>query len=224
MERRKVGADQTRTNILEAARKLLVSEHFREFTMEAVAKAADVSRLTVYYQFNSRAGLLEGLYNHIATGGYIGMLPDVFREGNDPVQKLHRFIEVFVRFWASNREVIRRLHALGAIDAEIGHGLRERNQRRRNGLQVIVEHYCRNYFQFIAMQGALMLDVLHMLTSFETYDALAASGRSTDEIVAIIRKLVDQAIGMSPRPVSQYTAPPVKPPERKRRSRRRKRR
>src|SRR5579862_9102861 len=139
--RRKDAADQTRARILQAARQLLLADNFREFTMEAVARKADVSRLTIYYQFDSRAGLLEALYNSIARTGYLGRLPDVFRLGNDPLQKLHNFIEVFVDFWAAERDVIRRLHALGAIDPEIGQGLRARNERRRNGLKVILEHY-----------------------------------------------------------------------------------
>jgi AcrR family transcriptional regulator len=218
MERRQAAADQTRARILQAARKLLLAEDFREFSMEAVAQAAGVSRLTVYYQFDSRAGLLEALYNHLAKSGHLGRLPDVFRYGNDGLQKLHEFIEVFVDFWASDRDVIRRLHALGAIDAEIGQGLRARNERRRNGLRVILEQYSRSYCQFTPPGEQIALDKLHMLTSFETFDALAESARSVEEVFKIIRKMADQAIGFSPRPVSPMVAPPLKLPARRRRS------
>src|SRR5579885_2088433 len=130
MERRQVAADVTRNRVLGAARKLLLAGDFRKLSMEAVAKAADVSRLTVYYQFDSRAGLLEALYKMIAHSGHLQRIPDVFRYGNEPVQKIHQLIEIFVQFWASERDVIRRLHALGAIDQEIGQGLRARNERR----------------------------------------------------------------------------------------------
>ena len=187
--------------------------------MDTVAKAADVSRLTVYYQFDSKAGLLEALYDHIARNGQLGRLPEVFREGNDPVQQLHRFMEVFVYFWASDRDVIRRLHALGEIDAEIGQGLRARNERRRNGLRVLVDHYARMYFRYAALEVAAMLDILHMLTSFETFDALAGTDRGAGSVLKIIQRMADQAIGILPRPVSPYIAPPVKPQPRRRRSR-----
>src|SRR5579872_617092 len=217
--RRNAAAEENRGRILAAARALLLAEDFSQFTMEAVARKADVSRLTIYYQFDSRAGLLEALYNSIARTGHLGRLPDVFRLGNDPLQKLHNFIEVFVQFWASERDVIRRLHALGAIDSEIGQGLRARNERRRNGLRVILEHYTRTYHQFTPPQEPVVLDTLHMLTSFETFDALAGNGRTVDDVFKIIRKMADHAIGFSPRPVSPIAAPPPS----LRRSRRRRR-
>jgi AcrR family transcriptional regulator len=218
MERRKAAVDQTRTRILQAARKLLLAEDFREFTMEAVAKAADVSRLTVYYQFDSKAGLLEALYDSIARNGHLGRLPEVFRAGNDAVQKLYNFVEVFVDFWASDRDVIRRLHAMAVIDPEIGPGLRARNERRRNGLRVIFELYAR-FNPFSPLEEPLVLDKLHMLTSFETFDALAGSGRTVQAVFQIIWKMAEQAIKFSPPPPHPIAMPSLKVPIRRRRSR-----
>src|SRR5579871_4653646 len=186
MGRREKAGDQTRSRILVAARNLLLGQDFRNFTMDAVAKAADVSRLTVYYQFESKAGLLEALYDHIAKSGHLGRLPEVFRQGNEPVQRLHNFMEVFVDFWASDRDVIRRLHALGVIDADIGKGLRARNERRRNGLKVLVEHYAQMRYRFLPLQVPRMLDILHMLTSFESFDALAGTERTVEDVFKLI--------------------------------------
>jgi AcrR family transcriptional regulator len=202
METRDAAAAQTRDRILSAARDLLVSEAFSEFTMEAVARKADVSRLTVYYQFESKMGLLEALYNYIAKRGPMERLPEVFRQGNDPLRTLHDFMRVFADFWASDRNVIRRLHALAAIDAEIAQGIHARNERRRNGLRVIVERYCRSYPPRTALQEPVAIDTLHMLTSFETFDALAGSGRGFEEVFEIIRKMAYHAIGFTPRFVS----------------------
>jgi AcrR family transcriptional regulator len=198
MGQRQAAADKTRTRILAAARKLLLAQDFSGFTMEAVAHTADVSRLTVYYQFDSRAGLLEALYNYIARRGEMERLPEVFRQGNDPLRTLNDFMKVFAEFWASDRNVIRRLHALAAIDAEIAHGLQARNERRRNGLRVIIERYGRSYPSLTALQEPVAIDTLHMLTSFETFDALAGSGRPFEEVVEIIRKMAHHAIGFAP--------------------------
>lgn len=199
MGQRQAAADKTRTRILAAARKLLLAQDFSGFTMEAVARTADVSRLTVYYQFDSRAGLLEALYNYIARRGEMERLPEVFRQGNDPLRTLNDFMKVFAEFWASDRNVIRRLHALAAIDAEIAQGLHARNERRRNGLRVIIERYCRSYPSLTALQEPVAIDTLHMLTSFETFDALAGGGRPFEEVVEIIRKMAHHAIGFAPR-------------------------
>ena len=199
MAARDTATDKTRKRILIAARKLLLAEDFSQFTMDAIARKADVSRLTVYYQFKSKAGLLEALYNFIAKRGEIEQLAEVFRRGGDPLRTLREFIEVFARFWESDRNVIRRLHALGAIDSEIGGGLHERNERRRKGLGVIVERYCKMYPPLTAQQERDAIDVLHALTSFETFDALAGSARTREEVVEIIQKLSWKAIGFTPR-------------------------
>ena len=67
---RQATTDQTRTRILAAARELLAAAGgIAGFTVEAVARHADVSRMTVYYQFGSKAGLLEALFDQLATTG-----------------------------------------------------------------------------------------------------------------------------------------------------------
>jgi AcrR family transcriptional regulator len=203
MAQRQAARDKTRERILASARNLLLAEDFAHFTMEAVARKADVSRLTVYYQFESKAGLLEALYNHIAKRGDLERLAGVFGKGGDPLRTLREFIEVFARFWASDRDVIRRLHALAAIDSDIGKGIRDRNERRRDGLRVIVERYCSVYPPLTSRQEPLAIDTLHMLTSFETFDALARNERSAEEVVEIIRTQAYKAIGFTPRFVSR---------------------
>ena|SRR5579864_9033516 len=201
MTQRRAAADQTRRRILDASRKLLLQEDLSEFTMEAVARKADVSRLTVYYQFESKAGLLEALYNYIARRGHIERLAEVFSKGVDPLETLREFIEVFAGFWASDRRVIRRLHGLGAIDSDIGSGLRQRNERRRKGLSVIVDRYCRTNLLRNVAQRAEVIDTLQMLTSFESFDELAnADGRSVEEVLEIIEKLALRALAFLGKP------------------------
>jgi AcrR family transcriptional regulator len=194
-QRRQAMEDKTRARVLVAARKLLLAKNFSGFSMEAVARKADVSRLTVYYQFESKAGLLEALYDYIARRGEIQRLAEVFRHAHDPLATLNDFILVFARFWTSDRNVIRRLHGLGAIDAEIGKGLQARNERRRQGVRTIMERFVRMNPSLTSIQEPIVIDTIHMLTSFETFDALAGSTRSLDEVIAIVRRHVYQAIG-----------------------------
>src|SRR5262249_1241940 len=63
-------AGQTRAQLTAAAAQLL-REHadFRAVTLDAVAKAAGVTRLTVYHQFGSRQGLLEAVFDELAVQG-----------------------------------------------------------------------------------------------------------------------------------------------------------
>jgi AcrR family transcriptional regulator len=59
--RRAETAQQTRDTILEATAGLLAEAGIRGVTMEAVARDAGVSRVTVYDHFQDKAGLLEAL-------------------------------------------------------------------------------------------------------------------------------------------------------------------
>ena len=100
--------------------------------------------------------------------------------------------------WASDREVIRRLHGVGAIDREIGNGLQARNERRRKGLSVIVDRYYSRNRLSLRGKRAILIDTLHMLTSFESFDDLA-KGRSADEVIEIIAKLAVRVLSSAPK-------------------------
>ncbi len=200
MEQRQAAANKTRARILRAARQLLLAKDFSAFTMEAVADRADVSRLTVYYQFGSKSGLLEALYDHLARRGNMERLAQVFGRGRDPLETLRGFIRVFAEFWASNRDVIRRLHALAAIDSEIGKGLRARNERRRKGASVVVDRLRRTHSTPGSADWTMAIDAVHMLTSFETFDDLQREGRSLEDLTEIIEKLAWTVLGIVTHP------------------------
>jgi len=162
--------------------------------MDAVARKAGMIRPTVYCQFASKTGLLAELYNYIARRGEMNRLADVFQKDNDPVRMLHDFVRVFAGIWASDR---RRLPGLGTIDSEIGQGVRARNERRRRGARVIVERYGRWYPPLTPLEEPIAIDTLPMLT--RTFDALAVDGRTLQEVIGIIQKMDDRAIGFTPR-------------------------
>src|SRR5215475_12222214 len=102
MAKRELAANETRQRIIEAARRVLAQESEESLTMDAIARHADVSRLTIYYQFKSRPGLLEALYDELASRGGMRHMPEVFREP-DPFKALDKLVGVFVGFWSSDR-------------------------------------------------------------------------------------------------------------------------
>src|SRR6266536_2589968 len=91
MGKREAAAAETRARILDAARQLLANESETDLGMEAIARRADVSRLTLYYQFKSRPGLLEALYDHLAIRGNMRNMAQVFHE-RDPAVALEKLI------------------------------------------------------------------------------------------------------------------------------------
>src|SRR4029453_11951318 len=108
MEKRQASRDETRQRILDAVRELLSSEQSPDLSMDAVARRADGSRLPIYYQFPSRAGLLEALYDHLATRGHMQRMAEVFQQV-DQEQALAKMIDIFVGFWSTDTVVMRRL-------------------------------------------------------------------------------------------------------------------
>src|SRR3989442_10999895 len=127
---RREAAVKTRSRILKAARGQLEKE--ASFSLDAVARRADVARMTVYYQFGSRGGLLEALFDDLAARGGIPQLPSAFQEP-DPMVALDRLIEIFAHFWTSARVVHRRLRAIAVLDPGLLQALVDSKEVGRRG-------------------------------------------------------------------------------------------
>jgi AcrR family transcriptional regulator len=195
--RREAGTEKTQARILAAARRLLLRPRgLAEFSIDAVAREAGVARMTIYYRFKSKRGLLEGLFHDLAARGQMSDLAGAFRQA-DPLAALKEFIAVFTRFWSSGRLVIRRLHGQGVLDPELGEALSEREERRREGLRVLVKR--------ISEKNGLpewtsfndLVDLLFTLTSFETFDELARGKRRPQDVAALIGRLATAMIAKS---------------------------
>ena len=187
--RRQAAVDETRGRILRAARRLLLAKRGADFSLDAVARRARVTRLTVYHQFGSRRGLLEALFDDMAAkGGLLDALPNAFRQA-DPEEALARFVATFGHFWAEGRPIVRRLQALAVLDPELGKAIAGRNEWRRQGLRVIVGRLGRG------ASSDQAVDVLFTLTSFHTFDTLAGQ-RSPEAVVPVVLRLARAAVGL----------------------------
>ncbi|MGP7996112.1 MAG: TetR/AcrR family transcriptional regulator [Streptosporangiaceae bacterium] len=161
-----------RDQVVGAARALLAgADSYTAFTVEAVARQADVSRATVYYQFKSKTGLLEALCDALAADGQLSALAAAFAEP-DPVAALRGLITAFAQFWAADRLVTRRLRALAALDPDVAEVIAARDQRRLDGVAVIAARL--GDAGLLAVGPDRTARVLFTLTSFETFDTLAA--------------------------------------------------
>jgi AcrR family transcriptional regulator len=194
--RRQEAADETRARVVAAARELLTARGgVSAFTVDAVARQAGVARMTVYHQFGSKQRLLEALFDSLAASGGMGRLASAFRRP-DALDALDAFITTFGRFWSADRLVYRRLHALGAIDPELGPALRAREEWRRRGLEVLVKRLRKQFGRPTAKGAARAVDVLYTLTSFETFDTLAGEVREPADVTPEIRRLARAALGV----------------------------
>jgi AcrR family transcriptional regulator len=189
MGRRAEAGEALRGRVLAAARKILMGpEGAVGFSIDAVAHEAGVSRMTVYYRFKSKRGLLESIFDDLAMSGRMDRLAAVFPRSN-PVDALAEFIAVFVSFYTSGRVLLRRLHGMAAVDPELEKALRSRGERRRRGLTVLVQRIAGEKGLPESIEADDAVDALFALTSFETYDSLARGGRRPADVARLIQRL-----------------------------------
>ena len=192
---RQASTEQTRARILSAARELLMeSRGFSGFSIDAVARQADVARMTVYHQFGSKIGLLEALFDSLANLGGMEQLAGAFHQA-DSLAALDEYIRVFGRFWGSDRLVTRRIRSLAALDPDFEQAVRARDEWRRQGLGVIVGRLAERYEQPASSRDEVV-NILYTLISFECFDTLAGSTRSPEEVTPVVQRLARAALGL----------------------------
>ena len=186
--RRAEAMDRTRARIIAAARILLLNKGIAEFSINAVARQAKVTRQTVHNQFGTRSALLEALFDQMALRGGMEGIARAFQQ-TDPRATLTEYIKVFARFWSSDREMTRRIHGLAAVDADLEHLLAERQQRRIGGSTRIIRMLSHRYGRPGPENVEAAIKVLYSLTSFEFFDALAGSDRTPEEVAPVVIQL-----------------------------------
>jgi AcrR family transcriptional regulator len=183
-------AAETRERIIAAGAKLLRKDaSIANFSLDVVAKAAGVTRLTVYNQFGSRRGLLEAVFDDIAREGGLFELADVMTIA-DPRAGLDRVVAIFCTFW-SHDPAIGGLNQAIATDPEFGDSLIERNERRRELLTGLLSRIVGKHTAKRAMQDAV--DLIFVLTSYPTFAALSPQ-RSTEDVCRLLQTACHAAV------------------------------
>jgi AcrR family transcriptional regulator len=187
---RTAAAAQKRDRVIDAAAKLLREDaSISSFSLDGVAKAAGVTRLTVYNQFGSRRGLLEAVFDEIARQGGLEAIAGAMAMA-DPHAALDRLVEIFCGFWQHD-PAIGRLHEAMAIDPEFASALIERNERRRKGFTVLVERIAGKTATRRARQDAV--DTIFALTSYDMF-AMLNPGRSANDACHLVQSACRAAL------------------------------
>jgi AcrR family transcriptional regulator len=185
--------DQGRRQIVDAARDLLrEATSYSAFTLDAVAKRADVARGTVYYQFGSKVGLLEAVCDHLGQVGGLSDLAVAFTNP-DPAGALATFVACFAEFWQADRPVMRRLRGLATLDPDVHAVIAARDQRRGAGLDQLLGRLKPDTESDTAGRQDT-LRILLALTSFETFETLAGADRDLREVTPNIVRLIDSVV------------------------------
>ena len=196
---RRASVDQTRARIIEAARALLSADGVPGFSVDAVARRAGVARMTVYYQFGSKRGLLEALFDDLAARGGMERMAAVYAEP-DPVAALSQLVTVFAGFWEADRVIMRRVRSLAALDMVQEEAVRARDERRRAHCRAIAGRLAEQYGHPSPDAFEETVDILHTLLSFETFDTLAGPSRTILQVAPLVDRLVRTVVGLNGSP------------------------
>ena len=190
---REAAAGITRKRIINAASALLgAPKGFEGFSLDAVARKARVTRLTVYNQFGSRRALLEEVFDDIAARGGLHRIAEAMAD-RDPHRALQCIIVIFCDFWSFDTPALLRLHAAGAGDAELEESVRERNERRRHLLTNLARRMAGR--RTSRSNGSKeLVDVLFALTSLPFFAQLISGGHSTEWACKVIQGLCEDSV------------------------------
>ena len=183
-------AGEKRGRVVEAAANALRADaSIASFSLDTVAKAAGVTRLTVYNQFGSRRGLLEAVFDEIAREGGLHEIAGAMAMP-DPRAALERMVEIFCGFLQRD-PAIGRLHEAMAIDPEFASALTERNERRRKGLTILVGRIAGKPATHRTRQDAV--DTIFALTSYAMF-AMLSPGRSANDACHLVQSACRAAL------------------------------
>jgi len=182
------GAEVTRARILDAASQLIVESGYHSISLDGIAEKAGVSRRTIYDQFGSKRGVLEGILKRMADEGLPELLAAV-NQAKDPVEALRKAIPLSVAFTDRNARMVLIFYAQAINDPDFRAVWDYAEQNRWNNLRQIVE--------WLAREGKLAegwtldhaTDWLHSLTSYWLHDELVVSrGWSHEEMAQLLMR------------------------------------
>lgn len=201
--KRQSDVEATRERIVTAASELLAQPTFYSVTLDDVAKHAGVARATVYYQFESKSGLLRAVITSIIQRGKHARAQRA-REHRDAAIGVQLYVREIALFWSAETALHRNLFGLAAIDPDSSRVIDEQfDARRRELLGLLVKRlHDQGRLRSGVTQGHA-LDVLWMLTSFHSFDQL--HGRSGLSARAAAATLSDLAVGAVVEPLPKST-------------------
>jgi AcrR family transcriptional regulator len=201
---RQRAVDAGRERIVTAARDLLQLDNLSAFSLEAVAQRAGVTRMTVYNQFGSRAGLLAELFDLIIERGAFRDFPSAFTE-KDVGVAFDVFVGILGRFYTENRPVMVRLAAAAGQDPDLDQAMRSRNERRKRAIETLVQKL--RTTRGLAVTPGELVHTLDVLLNFNTFDSMAGPDRSPSDVVPHMRRLVRALLGLKPKAGSTRPRP-----------------
>ena len=177
-------AEQTRRRILDAVYQRLHDAPTTPVSVEQVARAAGVSRSTVYLVFGSRAGLFDALTEDLWQRAGFQQVVDAVADP-DARRHLRGGIAGGVRVFAAHRDVFRALFSMAELDADaVGGAIARIEENRAGGMTHLAQRLAEQDLLRADVSVDQAADLLWLLTSFDSFDQLYTGRKLSPEDTA----------------------------------------
>jgi AcrR family transcriptional regulator len=132
-------ADQTRREILEAARRLFAERGYVGTSVSDIAEEAGVAVQTIYARLESKRGMLMGLIDLIDEQAGVGELVAAIISATTPVDALRAEVRLTRTFQERCGDIIGALFAAAGAEPDLAGAVTEGQRRHREGAHLTVE-------------------------------------------------------------------------------------
>jgi AcrR family transcriptional regulator len=188
-------AEETRGRILDAVEQHLRTAPSEPLRVDAVARTAGVARSTVYVVFGSRAGLFDAFARHVAERAGLDRLLEAVRHP-DVREHMRGGIRTGAEMFAADRDVMRALYSMAALDAEAVGGAVARIERgRAEGMARLAQRLEDAGELRPGVDREQSAHTLWVLTSFDAFDLLfTGRGLPLPEVVRLLTETAEAAV------------------------------
>lgn len=125
-----------RDRLLDSARKLLLDEGYRNFSLRKVARDTGVSATSIYLHFDSKDHLIHALMEE-SIDRLNSKLEESVKSGTDPLDKLNILARVYVTFALDNAREYQILYMISSD--EMSRYPKEKFRKARRGYELVTE-------------------------------------------------------------------------------------
>ena len=138
-DRRQAMADQTRHDILRAARQLFARQGYAATSVTDIAREAGVAVQTIYARLGSKRGMLMALIDLIDEEAGVAGLAAAIRAATTPKRALAAEIRLTRTFQQRCGDIIGALFTAATVEPDLAAAVAEGQRRHRDGARLAVD-------------------------------------------------------------------------------------
>jgi AcrR family transcriptional regulator len=188
-------SEATRQRILDALEERLREAPTQPVGLDEIARRAAVARTTVYLVFGSRAGLFDALATELWQRAGLADLTQAVAHP-DAREHLRGGMRAGVEIYAALRDVAVALFSMSALDPEsVGGAIVRLEERRWGGMEHLARRLAEQHLLRDDVTVEEAADVLWMLASFGSFDALyTGRGMPAAEVARVLAATAERTL------------------------------